>query len=134
MRIVIPAPPQTREGRSLHGSALEPLPPLVPREWIDYTIRAAAPEGHSLRTRYSAEAESRSGWPVSLWSAELVDASGVVVEHRLIVFYRFVYFGGTAEIRASTPIGVDDEPLVQAMLDCAPDVSGTIACLADVYG
>jgi hypothetical protein len=116
----------------LLASRLIQRPPILSETWVERQLdNAAAAEGGELAITRRAAGDSASGWPRLWFCASLHGRAGEVLEHRVIAAYQFLYFFGTAEIRGPRP--VEDAELLALIDSATPDLSGRLACLADLY-
>ena len=116
MELVLALPPDWETRRiglrrvvTVPGFALVPdlfieLHPLVPRPEVraDLVIKAALPPDTELRFLPGATLATRTGWPMSLVAATVVDHGGALREVRLVVRYDVLVYAATALVRASS--------------------------------
>jgi hypothetical protein len=146
MRVTIPTPsdwpveesergrlitPAGHPGWRLFTSRLQPVPPLFTWDWARRKLEADLPRGARLVIRHADETTSDDGWPMTVWTCAVEGAA--LAETRLMAGYRFIYFFGTAELWAETPVAAAPSPLIELLRRASPDFSGEIACLAHIY-
>jgi hypothetical protein len=147
MRVVLPVPADWpiertadgwsyrvvgRDGTRVVASQLRQVPPLFTTEWAERRLARTVPAGHRLVICEAHERTGARGWTLVLGRYVVEAPGGEVVEHRIVAAYHFLYFFGTAELRADRSVEIDDE-LVAVLLAASPDVTGEPACLAHLY-
>ena len=139
--------PHASEAITLVLDELEPLPPLLRRDWFLTRVRRDIPAGASLVVLETKEKITRLGWPATLFSIQIVEEAAAraadaadapraptrrLIEQRITTCYQFLEYCVVAEVRARD---VDlllalKEPLRALLDEGRPDWSGSDTSLS----
>jgi hypothetical protein len=95
LRYIVPG--FTQAAPDLFLLVREELPlPLDTGSWADTAFSYQLEPGRKLQIVSNIELQTHHGWPASLVSSQVLDASGQQVAGRIGALYRFLHFGAEA--------------------------------------
>ena len=95
---VVPAPPMQADVM-VHAGSIVAVPDDL-AGWKEGRARVELPAGTIARSLGALSIETTDGWPVEVSRWTCTDASGVLLEHRIVACYRFLHHVGVVLVRS----------------------------------
>jgi tetratricopeptide (TPR) repeat protein len=109
--------------------------PDEPQPWMDQVVHSDLPRGSRVTLGRTGAVVTTAGWPLRLVEAEVVDASGALIETRLCAFFTFMEHASVVVVRAAdrARLQAHNDAVLEILATGRPDWRGAPTCLADVW-